>query len=87
MDNQEFLTVVGNSFKKFLETGSRSNEKLKILHAKAHGELGINAAVEPVMTLTFMSLPVIPEIKLTTRGLFDYETFAFIPVEATRVAP
>lgn len=32
MDNQEFLIVVGNSFKKFLETGSRSNEKLKILH-------------------------------------------------------
>lgn len=32
MDNQEFLTVVGNSFKKFLQTGSRSNEKLKILH-------------------------------------------------------
>ena len=32
MDNQEFLTVVGNSFKKFLETGSRSNEQLKILH-------------------------------------------------------
>lgn len=32
MDNQEFLKVVGNSFKKFLETGSRSNEKLKILH-------------------------------------------------------
>ena len=32
MDNQEFLTVVGDSFKKFLETGSRSNEKLKILH-------------------------------------------------------
>lgn len=32
MDNQGFLTIVGNSFKKFLETGSRSNEKLKILH-------------------------------------------------------
>lgn len=32
MDNQEFLTVVGNSFKTFLKTGSRSNEKLKILH-------------------------------------------------------
>lgn len=63
-------------------SGEALREKLKILHAKAHGELGINAAVEPVMTLTFMSLPVIPEIKLTTRGLFDYETFAFIPVEA-----
>ena len=32
MDNQEFLKEVGNSFKMFLETGSRSNEKLKILH-------------------------------------------------------
>lgn len=32
MDNHEFLAVVGDSFKKFLETGSRSNEKLKILH-------------------------------------------------------
>ena len=32
MDNHEFLTVVRDSFKKFLETGSRSNEKLKILH-------------------------------------------------------
>ena len=32
MDNQEFLQVISNSFKKFLETGSRSNEKLKILH-------------------------------------------------------
>lgn len=39
MDNQEFLTVVGNSFKKFLETGSRSNEKLKILHGEIAKDL------------------------------------------------
>ena len=32
MDNQEFLKVISNSFSTFLETGSRSNEKLKILH-------------------------------------------------------
>lgn len=32
MDNQDFLKTVTASFKKFLETGSRSNEKLKILH-------------------------------------------------------
>ncbi len=32
MDNQEFLKVVSRSFKMFLDTGSRSNEKLKILH-------------------------------------------------------
>ncbi len=32
MDNQEFLKVISKSFRTFLETGSRSNEKLKILH-------------------------------------------------------
>lgn len=32
MDNQEFLKVISNSFDMFLKTGSRSNEKLKILH-------------------------------------------------------
>ena len=39
MDNQEFLNVVGNSFKKFLETGSRSNEKLKNLHGAIANDL------------------------------------------------
>lgn len=39
MDNQEFLSVLGNSFKKFLETGSRSNEKLKILHGAIANDL------------------------------------------------
>ena len=33
MDNHDFLKVISNSFKKFLETGSRNNEKLKILHS------------------------------------------------------
>lgn len=32
MDNQTFLEVITCSFKTFLKTGSRSNEKLKILH-------------------------------------------------------
>ena len=32
MDNQGFLKVISNSFRTFLKTGSRSNEKLKILH-------------------------------------------------------
>lgn len=34
------------------------------------------------MTLCFMSLAVIPEIKLTDMGLFDVATFGFIPIEA-----
>lgn len=32
MNNQEFLGIVKKSFNKYLETGSRSNKKLKILH-------------------------------------------------------
>ena len=62
-------------------SGEELKEKLDELHKKAHAELGINKNVEPVMTLTFMSLPVIPEIKLTARGLFDYNQFNFIPLE------
>lgn len=34
MNNKEFLNVVASSFKKYLETGSRSNAKLKILHGE-----------------------------------------------------
>lgn len=30
--NFDFLTVLQNSFDKYLETSARSNEKLKILH-------------------------------------------------------
>ena len=33
MNNEKFLEIISNSFKKFLETGSRSNEKLKVLHS------------------------------------------------------
>ena len=64
------------------ESGEIIAEKLNEFHEKAHEELGISKDVEPVMTLTFMSLSVIPEIKLTNRGLFDYEKFNFIDIEA-----
>ncbi|MDE7246014.1 MAG: adenine deaminase [Oscillospiraceae bacterium] len=57
-------------------------EKLEALHEKAHTQLGVSRDVDPVMTLCFMSLPVIPEIKLTDMGLFDVNKFTFIPLEA-----
>lgn len=34
MNNQQFLRVIAMSFKKFLQTHPRSNEKLKVLHGK-----------------------------------------------------
>ena len=36
----------------------------------------------PYMTLSFMALLVIPEIKLSDRGLFDGDTFRFLPLIA-----
>ena len=47
------------------QSGEWVDEKLTSIHEKAYTELGICGDVEPVMTLCFMSLAVIPEIKLT----------------------
>ena len=33
--------------------------------------LGVNRNIDPFMTLSFMSLPVIPTLRLTTRGVID----------------
>lgn len=64
------------------KNGEWVDEKLTVLHGKAYSELKICEDVEPIMTLCFMSLAVIPEVKLTDMGLFDVTTFSFIPVEA-----
>lgn len=63
------------------QSGEWVSEKLMEIHEQAHSLLGVNQEVEPVMTLCFMSLPVIPEIKITDMGLFDVTQFAFIPIE------
>jgi len=41
----------------------------------------VNENIEPIMTLCFMSLPVIPELKITDMGLFDVTEFKFIQHE------
>lgn len=35
---------------------------------------------DPFMTLSFLCLPVIPELKLTDRGLVDVNKFSFVPL-------
>lgn len=62
--------------------GAWVDKKLVAIHEKAHLELGIYSGVEPVMILCFMSLIVIPEIKITDRGLFELKKFDFISLEA-----
>lgn len=64
------------------QDGQWVDEKLTRIHQAAVDQLGINQLVEPVMTLCFMALPVIPELKLTDMGLFDVNKFDFISIEA-----
>lgn len=64
------------------QSGEWVMQKLIDIHDIAWKELGVEGDVEPVMTLCFMSLPVIPELKLTDMGLFDVTVFDFISVEA-----
>ncbi|MDE6565898.1 MAG: adenine deaminase [Clostridia bacterium] len=47
----------------------------------AYKTLNVNKEVEPFMTLSFMSLVVIPELKISDRGLFDYSSFNFVKIE------
>jgi len=40
--------------------------------------LGVSKDIDPFMTLSFMSLPVIPTVRLTTRGVVDVITQQYI---------
>ena len=46
------------------------NNALEAAKNKAF-ELGVSKSIDPFMTLSFMSLPVIPVLRLTTHGVFD----------------
>jgi len=49
---------------------------------KAARKLGVNDAIDdPFLSLAFMSLPVIPDLKLTDHGLFDVTRFKPITIE------
>jgi adenine deaminase len=42
---------------------------------------GVSTKIEPFLTLAFLALPVIPELKLTDQGLFDVTQFAFVEID------
>lgn len=56
-------------------------EKIDIMNKLAL-EMGISDKIEPFMTLAFLALPVVPELKLTDKGLFDVKNFKFIDINA-----
>ncbi|NLD49658.1 MAG: adenine deaminase [Clostridiaceae bacterium] len=53
--------------------------RLKSMIEKAW-ELGVNPQIDPFTALSFLTLPVIPEIRVTDLGLFDVTEFKYIKV-------
>lgn len=52
-------------------------DKLSNIHEQCRNVLGIREG-EPLVKLSFMALPVIPEIKMTPKGLFDVSEFKLL---------
>lgn len=53
------------------------NAALESAKDAAYG-LGVSHGIDPFMTLSFMSLPVIPTLRLTTKGMVDVLTQRFV---------
>lgn len=53
------------------------NRKLEDAKEKASA-LGVSDGVDPFMTLSFMALPVIPSLRITTRGVFDVSRQTYV---------
>ena len=62
------LPVAGLMSMDDASNAARSNE---LLRAVTHRELAVADNIEPHMNLAFLSLPVIPSLKMTTLGLVD----------------
>jgi adenine deaminase len=62
--------------------GEYVKDKLENLDKEAR-KLGVSDEIEdPFLSLAFLSLPVIPDLKCTDKGLFDVRKFKIIPLEA-----
>jgi adenine deaminase len=55
-------------------------DKLEQLNS-ALDEIGFDGEFSPFLSLSFLSLPVIPKLKITDMGLFDVEKFGFVDIE------
>ncbi len=53
------------------------NDKLEAAKEKAYA-LGVSHGIDPFMTLSFMALPVIPTLRITTRGVFDVNSQSYV---------
>ena len=60
-----------------LESADDFISSIRTVIEKAYS-LGVDPDIDPFITLSFMALPVIPEIRITDSGLFDSVKFSFI---------
>lgn len=60
------------------ESAERVDETLRALKA-ALREYGISEEIDPFMTLAFVSLPVIPKLRLNTCGIVDVDRHEILP--------
>ena len=56
---------------------TKMNEELEAAKDAAF-RLGVSRGIDPFMTLSFMALPVIPTLRITTRGVIDVNTQQYI---------
>lgn len=56
--------------------------RLKTMIDKAY-EMGVPKQIDPFITLSFLSLPVLPEVRITTRGVYDVKNQTFINLNGT----
>lgn len=74
------LPIAGLMSEKDAAEASEENRNIRdILHS-----YGVPADVEPFMNMAFVSLPVIPSLKMTTLGLFNVDKFELCSLEADR---
>lgn len=57
-------------------------DRLEKIHEAANEILCVNPKIGSVANLCFMALPVIPDLKVTDKGLFDARQFKFVDIRA-----
>lgn len=67
LTGEVILSLAGIMSDDTLENVNAALESAKV----AAFSQGVNSGIDPFMTLSFMSLPVIPTLRLTTRGVID----------------
>lgn len=56
---------------------AKAKAMLDGVHEAAY-KLGVNKGIDPFMTLSFTALPVIPEIRITTKGVLDVDKWKLV---------